>query len=205
MGWRYFRRLSTTKVVSRKGTASRMSGSTNDTTASVFTAASTAITPISSPSRFAPQSPMKLLAGGKLNTRKPRAAPAVSAASTPGGWRSRSKAITAMVAAMIAHTPAARPSTPSEKFTTFIIATNPMTVRIGPASAGPVLGNASFPTNGRVMAFTPTPKCTTITAASTCPSSFRAGCRSKRSSMAPTSVITAAASSTPCHSSWFSP
>jgi len=58
--------LSTTKVVSRKGTASRINGSTNDTTAAVFTAASTAITPISRPSRFAPQSPMKLDAGGKL-------------------------------------------------------------------------------------------------------------------------------------------
>jgi len=58
--------LSTTKVVSRNGTASRIRGSTNDTTAAVFTTASTAITPISRPSRFAPQSPMKLDAGGKL-------------------------------------------------------------------------------------------------------------------------------------------
>jgi len=65
-GWRYFRRLSTTKVVSMNGTASRISGSTRETTAAVLTAASTAITPISRPSRFAPQSPMKLFAGGKL-------------------------------------------------------------------------------------------------------------------------------------------
>jgi hypothetical protein len=55
-----------TKVVSRNGTASRISGSTSETTVSVLTAASTAMTPISSPSRFAPQSPMKLFAGGKL-------------------------------------------------------------------------------------------------------------------------------------------
>jgi len=48
------------------GTASRISGSTNDTTASVLTAASTVITPISRPSRLAPQSPMKVDAGGKL-------------------------------------------------------------------------------------------------------------------------------------------
>ena len=66
MGWRYFRRLSTTNVVSRNGTASRISGSTKDTTAAVFTAASTAMTPISRPSRLAPQSPIKLDAGGKL-------------------------------------------------------------------------------------------------------------------------------------------
>ena len=73
----------------------------------------------------------------------------------------------AIAAAMIAHTPAARPSTPSEKLTTFIIATSPITVRIGPASAGPVLGNDRRPANGSVITFTATPKCTTITAAST--------------------------------------
>ena len=107
----------------------------------------------------------------------------------------------AIVAAMITHTPAARPSTPSEKLTTFIIATRPMTVRTGPALVTPALGKASSPMNGSVIAFTATPKCTTMTAASTWPSSLIAGGRSKRSSMAPTSVITAAASSTPCHSS----
>jgi hypothetical protein len=106
----------------------------------------------------------------------------------------------AIAAAMIVHTPAASPSTPSEKLTTFIITTRPITVSTGPASAAPVLGNESPPTNGSVIAFTATPKCTTITAAITWPSSFSAGCRSKRSSRAPTSVITAAASSTPCHS-----
>jgi len=80
----YFSRLSTTNVVSRNGTARRINGSTNETTASVFTAASTVITPINRPSRFAPQSPMKLDAGGKLKNRKPSAAPAVSAARIPG-------------------------------------------------------------------------------------------------------------------------
>ncbi len=100
---------------------------------------------------------MKLDAGGKLKIRKPSAAPAVSAASTPGCWRSRSNAITAIAAAMIVHTPAARPSTPSEKLTTFIISTSPITVSTGPASAGPVLGNDRWPTNGSVIAFTATP------------------------------------------------
>lgn len=65
-GCLYFRRLSSTKVVSRKGTASRIRGSTKETTTGVLTAASTAMTPISRPSRFAPASPMKLEAGGKL-------------------------------------------------------------------------------------------------------------------------------------------
>jgi len=132
--------LSTTKVVSRKGTASRIRGSTKDTTAAVLTAASTVMTPISSPSRLAPQSPMKLDAGGKLKIKKPSAAPAVSAASTPGCARFRSNAITATATAMITHTPAARPSTPSEKLTTFIISTRPITVRIGPALVAPALG-----------------------------------------------------------------
>jgi hypothetical protein len=50
--------------------------------------------------------------------------------------------MTAIAAAMIAHTPAARPSTPSEKLTTFIIATRPMTVSTGPAFVTPALGKA---------------------------------------------------------------
>jgi hypothetical protein len=46
----------------------------------------------------------------------------------------------ASVPAMITHTPAARPSTPSERLTMFIITTSPSTVSTGPASATPVLG-----------------------------------------------------------------
>jgi hypothetical protein len=63
----------------------------------------------------------------------------------------------AIVAAMIAHTPAARPSTPSEKLTTFIIATSATTVSSGPAFVMPAFGNASSPTKGSVIAFTATP------------------------------------------------
>ena len=65
--------------------------------------------------------------------------------------------MTAMVAAMITHTPAARPSTPSEKLTTFIIATMPTTVSSGPAFVAPAFGNCSLPTNGSSIAFTATP------------------------------------------------
>ena len=79
------------------------------------------------------------------------------AASTPGGWRPRSKAITAIAAAMIAQTPAARPSTPSEKLTTFIIATSPSTVSTGPALVTPWPGNSSLPANGSVIVLTATP------------------------------------------------
>jgi hypothetical protein len=199
MGRPYFRRLSTTNVVSRNGTASRIKGSTNDTTAYVLTAASTATTPIRRPSRFAPQSPMKLEAGGKLWIKKPRAAPAVIAASTPGSARSRSNAMIASVPAMITHTPAASPSTPSDRLTMFIITTRPTTVSAGPAFVAPALGKCRVPTNGNVITFTDTPKCTTITAAAICPTSFTIGGRSKRSSSAPTTVMSAAASNTPCH------
>jgi len=100
---------------------------------------------------------MKLDAGGKLKIKKPSAAPAVIAASTPGCGRPRSNAITIIAPAMITHTPAAKPSTPSEKLTTFIIATRPTTVRTGPAFVTPALGKASVPTNGNVIAFTATP------------------------------------------------
>ena len=68
---------------------------------------------------------MKTDAGWKLWTRKPSAAPAVIAASTPAASLSRSKAMIANAAAEIAQTPAARPSMPSEKLTTFMIADQP--------------------------------------------------------------------------------
>jgi hypothetical protein len=106
----------------------------------------------------------------------------------------------ASVPAMITHTPAASPSTPSERLTTFIITTSPTTVSAGPALVAPALGKASAPTNGSVIDFTTTPKCTTITAAAICPASFTIGGNSKRSSSAPTKVMSAAASSTPCQS-----
>jgi hypothetical protein len=81
----------------------------------------------------------------------------VSRNGTASRIRGSTKETTAIAAAMIAHTPAASPSTPSEKLTTFIISTSPTTVRIGPAFVTPALGKWSFPTNGRVIAFTATP------------------------------------------------
>ena len=77
-------------------------------------------------------SPMKIEAGWKLCQRKPSAAPAVSAARTPAASRSSESAITAKVAAAIVHTPAASPSAPSVKFTTFITATIPTSVSTVP-------------------------------------------------------------------------
>ena len=64
----------------------------------------------------------------KLCHRKPTAAPAVSAASMPAASRSSDSAMIANVPAAIVHTPAARPSAPSVKLTTFITATIPSSV-----------------------------------------------------------------------------
>ena len=126
--------------------------------------------PSSRPSRFEPQSPMKTDAGWKLWTRKPSAAPAVIAASTPAASRPRSKAMIAKATAEIAQTPAARPSTPSEKLTTFITATMPSTV-----SGPPKSPNSSAPRNGKVMFSTTTPALTSTSAASTWPASLAHG------------------------------
>ena len=89
--------------------------------------------------------------------------------------------------AAIAQTPAASPSTPSEKLTTLMISTMPSIVSgtaSGPRSTGPM--------NGSVKSFTTTPSSTGMATAATCPASLIAGCRSKTSSSAPTSVISAA-------------
>ncbi|CAB4866762.1 unannotated protein [freshwater metagenome] len=103
---------------------------------------------------------MKTFAGGKLWTRNPAAAPATIAAKTPAAARSRSKAITENATAPIAQTPAARPSIPSEKLTTFIRATSPITV-----SGTPTQPKSTAPANGRVMLLTFTPAETGMIAA----------------------------------------
>ena len=75
--------------------------------------------------------------------------------------------MTANATPSIVHRPAARPSTPSEKFTTFIIPTSQITV-----STPPVFGNESVPTNGIVTSVTTAPPLTAITAATTWPRSL---------------------------------
>ena len=69
--------------------------------------------------------------------------------------------------AEIAHTPAARPSTPSEKFTTFISTTSPSTVTGPPRSP-----SSTRCTNGSVNVSTFTPEVTSTTAAAICPASL---------------------------------
>ena len=68
---------------------------------------------------------MKIEAGWKLWPRKPIAAPAVIAASTPAGPLPRSNATIDSAIAEIPQTPAASPSMPSDRLTTLMIATKP--------------------------------------------------------------------------------
>ena len=91
------------------------------------------------------------------------------------------------VTALIVQTPAASPSTPSEKFTTFISPTSPITV-IAPAASPKLIA----PMNGTVTFVTFTPAATGTTAASVWPASFHCGARSSTSSSAPTIVISRA-------------
>ncbi len=145
---------------------------------------------------------MKLEAGGKPWRRKPRAPPAVIAARIPAGLRSRESAMIARVAALIRQTPEARPSTPSIRLTTFAIATIPITVPSSPRSTWPSSGSSKSsvppgstpPTNGSVKTSTVTPALTGMTAATTWPTSFTSGGRSKMSSAIPTIAITTAPS-----------
>src|SRR5579875_1931017 len=69
----------------------------------------------------------------------------------------RSNAITAKATPSIAHRPAASPSMPSEKLTTFISATSHSTVRNPPS-----WGNCRAPTNGTVTSVTTAPPSTAI-------------------------------------------
>src|SRR3954468_1459964 len=110
------------------GTGSTVNGKNHATIAAVFSVPCTATHASRRPSRFEPASPMKIEAGWKLWYRKPNAAPAVIAERTPAlvhvdapsrhAWASDS-AIAESVSAAIVQTPAANPSTPSVKLTTF--------------------------------------------------------------------------------------
>ena len=97
--------------------------------------------------------------------------------------------------AEIAQTPAARPSTPSLRLTTFMTATSPSTVSGPPRSP-----KSTAPRNGRVMLRTTTPALTRISEATIWPISLTPGGRSRTSSIAPTITITAAPVEDPARS-----
>ena len=109
--------------------------------------------------------------------------------SRPRGRRRRhasESAMIAKVAAEMVHTPAARPSTPSVKFTTFMTATSPSRV-----SGIPQSPKLSGSTNGTVTCSTRTPARTGTSPATICPASLTSGERpsSRASSTAPTTAI----------------
>ena len=86
------------------------------------------ITPSMAPSMSEPESPMKMLAGVKLNRRKASVAPKRITDSMAVSPRSRPKAIKNKKNAAIAAMPAAKPSKPSIKFITFMKHTRYSTV-----------------------------------------------------------------------------
>ena len=91
--------------------------------------------------------------------------------------------------AEIAHTPAARPSTPSEKLTTFMTATRPSTVSGPPRSP-----NSTAPRNGNVMLRTTTSGVDEDQRGDAPgPRAWRRAADRAQSSHAPTSVMNAAA------------
>ncbi len=114
---------------------------------------------------------------------------ASTAAALVPPWRL--KAMTAKATPSIVQTPAARPSTPSEKFTMFISATSQTTV-----SGPPSWGNCSEPTNGIARFSITAPPRTATIAAPICPSSLSSGLRSIASSIAPISAISPPPAST---------
>ena len=100
--------------------------------------------------------------------------------------------MTANASAAIAHTPAASPSAPSEKLTMFISSTSANIV-----SGPPNSPSSTRCRNGNVNASTTTPDMTSTPAARNWPASLTIGGSSKRSSSAPTIVISAAAARIP--------
>ena len=186
-------RRATTNDVSMIGTASTSSGRKRTTVDAVFNRPCTETAASRNPSASAPESPMKIRAGKKLWRRKPMHAPATIAERMAGSIFPSESASTAYVLPAMAHTPAASPSMPSRKLTMFMTATIQSTVSGMPTTAGRSTG----PKKGNVKWSIQTPKKGGIAAATTWPASLRPGLRTRKSSMAPTTVATAAPSSTP--------
>ena len=86
------------------------------------------------PKNVEPVSPMKMLAGFKLNGIKPTQAPASTASKIAIGTSPISSDTASMVMQAIAETPTARPSKPSMRLTALVMATIQIIV-IGMASA----------------------------------------------------------------------
>ena len=101
--------------------------------------------------------------------------------------------LSAILKAAIAHTPAARPSRPSNRFIMFMIATIQASVSGTPAHSG----SEWTPRSGNVKWRIQIPKPVAIPAAASWPPSFSHQVRPRKSSIAPTAVATAAPSSRP--------
>jgi uncharacterized membrane protein len=97
--------------------------------AAPFNAPSTEITASVKPKSMAPASPMNMVAGLKLYGKNPKALPASATASAEAKTCPRDEATAKRAKAPIIDTPAAKPSRPSRKLTTFTIPTIQRMVR----------------------------------------------------------------------------
>ena len=141
-----------------------------------------------------PASPMNTRAGWKLWRRKPRHAPASAAASSAAPPRLSESARIANVDAVIAPTPAARPSMPSMKLKLFISATI-QSIVTGYCSAPRSSGCSSGSVRWSIVAPGGRPGWRRPTSS---PANFAIGLISKRSSSRPTAAHTQAPSRIAC-------
>ena len=143
------------------------------------------------PSRWLPESPMKIDAGGRLCARKPHAAPNTATATTAVMTCPWSRAMTAIPPAVKAAMPPARPSRPSIRFTELTMPTIHSTVT-GTAATP----SCTWPRTGRAMESTRMPASAVRVAITICSSSLVRARNGTKSSNSPTAKISAAPANT---------
>jgi hypothetical protein len=132
--------MATRNTVSKTGTPASSAARPAASTGGAPRASASTSAASTNPSRCAPPSPRKMLAGGRLKRRKPAAAPA--AGSATGASSGRAAASSAKVTAM---SPPTSPSQTSVRFTAFTIPTIHSTARAPSTGGTPVRGRATPP------------------------------------------------------------
>jgi len=123
------------KSVSKIGTPRARKGSASPTAEADRSAQKTLVAEMTNPRNILPQSPMKTLAGLKLRNRKPMRLPSMASMNTATTGCPTEKAKAASTAQVIREMPAAKPSSPSMRFTALVI----------PTIQSMVMGQASGP------------------------------------------------------------
>ena len=121
------------------------------------------------PANMLPESPRKARAGGKLNGRKPRSAPASAAATKPAAGWPRATDMKNTAVALKNADPVATPSAPSSRLNALVIPTSHRTV-----NASPKTGPSSRRPRGKDNSSIRTPIPITARAMRICPPNFAA-------------------------------